>query len=134
MPDNLTKEQRSKCMSRIRSKWTLQEKKIHSYLKGHKVSHMMHPDLPGKPDILLANTKTVIFLHGCFWHKCPKCYVEPQTRQEYWIPKIENNIKRDRKNARVLRSDGYRVFKIWEHEVKKNLSKALRKIQKAGSL
>ncbi len=128
MVDNLTEEQRSKCMSRIRSKWTLQEKRIHNYLKGHKVRHRMHPQLPGKPDIFLPATNTVVFLHGCFWHKCPKCYKEPKSQKEYWIPKIEKNVKRDRKNSRILRSKGYSVLKIWEHEVKKNYKKALDKI------
>ncbi len=132
MPDNLTPDQRSKCMSRIRSKWTLQERKIHNFLKGHKVRHKMHPPLPGKPDILLTETNTVVFLHGCFWHKCPKCYKEPKSKKEYWIPKIEKNVKRDRKNARILRSKGYKVIKIWEHDIKKKFERTLKKIALAA--
>ena len=130
MVDNLTKEQRSKCMSQIRSKWTAQETKIHNFLKGHKIKHKMHPQLTGKPDILLTHTNTIVFLHGCFWHKCPKCYKEPKSRKEYWLPKIENNVKRDKKYARMLKSEGYKVIKVWEHEVKKDFNKALKKIKK----
>ena len=130
MVDNLTKEQRSKCMSRIKSKWTIQEVNIHNYLKGNKIKHKMHPQLIGNPDILLTNTDTVVFLHGCFWHKCPKCYKEPKSRKDYWLPKIDNNVRRDRKYARILKVEGYKVLKIWEHEVKKDFDKALNKIMK----
>jgi DNA mismatch endonuclease, patch repair protein len=130
MPDNLTKEQRSKCMSNIRSKWTLQEKKLHNYLKGNKIKHKMHPKLTGNPDILLVNSNTLIFLHGCFWHKCPKCYKQPKTKKKYWIPKIENNVKRDRKNQRLLKKEGYKVIIIWEHEIKMDFGKAFNKIIK----
>ena len=132
MVDNLTKEQRSKCMSRIRSKWTVQEVKIHNYLKGNKIKHKMHPRLIGKPDILLTNTNVVVFLHGCFWHKCPKCYKEPKSRKDYWLPKIDNNVKRDKKYARILKLEGYKVLKLWEHEVKKDFNKALKKIISTG--
>jgi len=128
MVDNLTKEQRSKCMSRIRSKWTVQEVKIHNYLKGNKIKHKMHPRLIGKPDILLTNTNVVVFLHGCFWHKCPKCYKEPKSQKDYWLLKIDNNMKRDKKYARMLKFEGYKVIKVWEHEVKKDFNRALKKI------
>ena len=128
MPDNLTKKQRSKCMSNIRSKWTDQEKKIHSYLKANKIKHKMHPKLSGSPDILLKDTNTAVFLHGCFWHKCPQCYKEPKSNKEYWLPKIERNVKRDKINAGLLRKQGFKVRKIWEHEVKKDLNKVVNKI------
>ncbi|MFA5382379.1 MAG: hypothetical protein WC356_04375 [Candidatus Micrarchaeia archaeon] len=88
MSDNLTKEQRSRCMSKIRSKWTKQEKKIHNYLKGDKIRHKMHPKLPGNPDIVLKDSKTAVFLHGCFWHKCPNCYKEPKSREAIGCPKL----------------------------------------------
>jgi len=132
MTDNLTKRQRSKCMSKIRSKWTIQEKKIHNFLKGNKIKHKMHPKLAGNPDILLTSTKTVVFLQGCFWHKCPKCYKEPKTRKKYWMPKIQNNVKRDRKNAKILKGGRFNVLKVWEHDIKKNFDKVLTKVCKHG--
>jgi len=132
MADNLTKEQRSKTMSRIRSKWTSQEKKIHNYLKSHKIKHEMYPKTNGKPDILLSNTKTAVFLHGCFWHKCPKCYKKPKTNKKYWTVKIENNVKRDQKNSKSLKKLGFNVIHIWEHQVKDNFESVLKRILKYG--
>lgn len=128
MPDNLTKNQRSYCMSRIRSKWTAQERKIHNYLKGNKIKHKMHPNITGCPDILLTKNKTVVFLDGCFWHKCPKCFKEPKTRMQYWTSKIENNVKRDKKNKDNLKKEGYNVLKLWEHEIKKDVNHCIKKI------
>jgi len=133
MADRLTKEQRSRCMSRIRSKWTSQEVKIHNYLKGNKIKHKMYPNIKGSPDIILRDTKTAVFLHGCFWHKCPKCYKEPKSNKEYWLPKIEKNVKRDKKNKKLLKNQGFKVIIIWEHEVKKDLKKVLKKLIKYGS-
>jgi DNA mismatch endonuclease (patch repair protein) len=132
MVDNLTKEQRKLCMSNIRSKWTFQEKKIHNYLKGNKIKHKMHPKLVGNPDILLTNSKTVVFLHGCFWHKCPKCYKEPKTKKAYWTPKIENNVKRYNKNRRKIKSKSFKIIKLWEHQIKKDFDKSLKKLIENG--
>ena len=132
MPDNLTKEQRSKTMSRIRSKWTTQEKIMHDLLKGNKIKHAMHPKMEGSPDIILANTKTAVFLHGCFWHKCPKCYTKPKTNKKYWLPKIEKNVIRDRKNSKILKKGGFKVVRIWEHEAKKNIKKISKRLLDYG--
>ena len=132
MVDNLTSEQRSKTMSRIRSKWTSQEKKIHNFLKGNKIKHLMHPRIKGSPDIVLKNTKTAVFLHGCFWHKCPKCYIKPKTNKKYWLPKIKNNVKRDRKNNKILKTNGFKVVRIWEHEIKRSFNKVLEELLKYG--
>lgn len=130
MVDNLTTEQRSKCMSRIRSKWTKQEVMVHNYLKGLKIKHKMHPNIAGKPDVFLNKSNTAVFLHGCFWHKCSKCYKEPKTRKEYWLPKIEKNVIRDRRNTKILKLNGFSVLKIWEHDVKINFIKTVDKMIK----
>ena len=90
----------------------------------------MHPVIAGKPDIVIKKGKKAVFIHGCFWHKCPRCYRQPKTRKKYWLPKIENNVKRDGKNTRTLRKLGYKVMKIWEHELEKDFDKALEKITK----
>lgn len=120
MGDNLSKLQRSYCMSKIQSKWTSQEKKVHGLLKAAKIKHKMHPSLPGNPDILIF-PKNVVFVHGCFWHKCSKCYVAPKSQKEYWIPKIEGNVKRDKKNKFVLKKLGFKVVIIWEHDAKNKI-------------
>jgi len=129
MADNLTKEQRSYIMSRIRSKWTEQEKKVHNHLKALKIKHKTHPEMKGSPDIILTGRKTVVFLHGCFWHKCSKHYKAPRSNTAYWLPKIDKNVARDRENIRLLKRDGWKVLRIWEHDMTKNFEKALEKIQ-----
>ena len=117
--DRLSKQQRSFTMSRINSKWTKLELFVHGFLKGRKVKHKMHPKLIGRPDVILVETNTVLFLHGCFWHKCPKHYVEPLTNKDYWIPKIERTVERDKASIKALEDQGYRVTVIWEHQIKK---------------
>ena len=123
MTDVLTKTQRSYNMSRIKGKWTYQEKMVHNFLKGGKIKHKMHPKIQGKPDILLGDN-TVIFLDGCFWHKCPKCFKMPATREEFWKTKINRNVLKDRETGRILKKQGYRVIRIWEHDIKNNLHNA----------
>lgn len=126
--DNLTKKQRSYNMSLIKSRWTKPEKAVHNYLKGMKIKHKMHPELKGSPDLILTESNTAIFIQGCFWHKCPKCYKEPKSRKSYWINKIKNNVSRDKRNERVLKSFGYKVLKVWEHDVNKEFNKVADKI------
>jgi DNA mismatch endonuclease (patch repair protein) len=116
MTDVLTPSQRSFNMSRIRSRWTRQERELHAHLKARKIRHRMHPVIPGKPDALLL-PDVAVFLHGCFWHGCRRCYVPPKTREEYWLPKIEGNRRRDRRNARAARRAGFRVLQVWEHDL-----------------
>jgi DNA mismatch endonuclease (patch repair protein) len=117
-------------MSKIKSKWTTQEKIIHNYLKGIKVKHRMHPSIEGNPDVLLTGINTLIFLDGCFWHKCPKCFKIPANRRGFWKKKINNNIKRDKEITRTLRKHGYNVIRIWEHQInqKKPISKVFKNI------
>jgi DNA mismatch endonuclease, patch repair protein len=117
MTDVLTKGQRSYNMSKIRSKWTTPEKQVHNYLKGKKIKHKMHPDMEGHPDIILTDAKTVIFIDGCFWHKCPKCYKEPKSRRSFWLPKIERTVKKDIETNKNLRKNGCKIVRIWEHEI-----------------
>jgi len=87
----------------------------------------MHPKIGGKPDIVLKDKKIAIFLHGCFWHRCKKCYKEPKSNKKFWLPKIEKNVERDKKSIRLLKSKEWKVIIIWEHEVKNNIMKAIKK-------
>ena len=121
MADNLTKKQRSFCMSRIRSKWTAPEKKIHNFLKGWKIKHKMHPRINGSPDVILTKRKIAIFIHGCFWHQHPKCEyaVRPKSNKKFWLPKLKKNIQRDKKNINFFKKRGYRIIILWECEVRK---------------
>jgi len=115
-------------MSNIRSKWTSQELKIHNYLKSYKVKHCMHPKISGSPDILIKDTNLAIFLHGCFWHKCSKCYKKPKSNRKFWNLKIEKNVARDRRNKDLLKKKGCRVKHFWEHDVKKDPGSVVIKI------
>ena len=133
MPDKFSSEVRSKIMSRIRSKWTTSEKKVHNALKGNKIKHTMHPDLPGNPDVFLKDSNAVIFIDGCFWHNCPKHGHIPLSNVKYWKKKIEKNVMRDKKNTKALKDMGFEVWRIWEHEVASKqfkISRILNKVEK----
>lgn len=123
MADNHTKEERSRNMSHIRSKNTKPEEKVRKYLfsKGFRYRKNVCT-LPGCPDIVLPKYRTVVFVNGCFWHKhdCPR-FVWPSSNKEYWIPKIQRNVERDKENTRRLISQGWNVLVVWECELKKNV-------------
>ena len=130
--DVLTKEQRSYNMSRIRGKNTKPEiliKKgiISRGLKGYRI----HKNSLGNPDISFSKQKVDIFIDGCFWHKCPNCFVEPKTRKRFWLNKIKENVKRDNKINLLLKKNGRTVIRFWEHEIKNNISDCLDRIEKA---
>lgn len=108
-------------MSRIRSTNSKPEEIVRKYLfsKGFRYRKNVKK-LPGCPDIVLPKYKTVIFVNGCFWHKhdCPR-FVWPSSNQDYWIPKIQRNIERDRLNATELQKKGWHIITVWECELKK---------------
>ncbi|SDH26700.1 DNA mismatch endonuclease, patch repair protein [Nitrosomonas sp. Nm132] len=81
-------------------------------------------DLPGKPDIVLPKYRTVILVHGCFWHQHPECKYSsiPATRQDYWQAKLNRNVLRDQKNTLELTALGWKVFIIWECEIKDKMT------------
>lgn len=121
MADNHSKEVRSMNMSHIRSTGSKPEEIVRKYLFSMGFRYRKNvKKLPGCPDIVLAKYRTVIFVNGCFWHKhdCPR-FVWPSSNQEYWIPKINRNIERDKKNIAELQSLGWKVLVIWECELKK---------------
>ena len=128
MADNVSKEQRSKTMSRVKSKWTNPERKFHNYLKSYKIKHKMYPKISGNPDILLIEENTAVFLQGCFWHKCPKHYRQPHSNKSYWLGKIKKNIVRDKRSYRILRQQGFKVLIVWEHDIK-DMEKIIEKIK-----
>lgn len=85
-------------------------------------------DLPGSPDVVLPRFRTVIFVHGCFWHRHPDCRytTTPKTRQEYWLPKFAANIERDLRKEAQLQALGWRVLLVWECETKQREELTLR--------
>ena len=84
--------------------------------------------IPGKPDFIFPKQKIAVFVDGCFWHGCPKCYKKPKTNKKFWKEKIEGNIKRDKKNRAKLRREGWKVLRIWEHDINKNFKISIEKI------
>lgn len=129
MTDRLSKSQRSYCMSRVKGKWTSQEITFHNFLKGNKIKHIMYPKLVGNPDILLKDVKSVIFVNGCFWHKCPKHYRQPASNKKYWSSKIKKNTLRDKSSYKTLRQQGFKVLIFWEHDVR-NMGQIIKKIKR----
>lgn len=133
MTDHLSKKKRSWNMSRIRSKNTKPEIIVRSLLHRMGYRFSLHrKDLPGKPDIVLTKYKTVVFVHGCFWHRhkgCKRC-TTPSTNQRYWIPKLERNIVKDKFNQKLLKKNGWFPIIVWECEIKNlgNLSKKVSKL------
>jgi DNA mismatch endonuclease, patch repair protein len=104
-------------MSRIRGKDTKPELRVRSQLHRMGYRFRLHrKDLPGRPDIVLPKYDTVIFVHGCFWHRHKGCRFAytPKTRVEFWETKFEQNVRRDKRNAAALWRGGWRVLKIWE--------------------
>ena len=114
-------EQRSRNMSAIKSKNTKPEIKVRKVLHSMGYRFRLHrKDLPGSPDIVLPKYKTVIFVHGCFWHRHQNCkYAStPKTRQEFWNKKFNENINRDKINQENLSSKGWKIIIVWECEIK----------------
>lgn len=129
MADNLTKEQRHKNMQNIRSKDTSIEIKFRKalfhagfrYIKNDK-------QMIGKPDIILPKYKTIIFIHGCFWHRHENCKyaTTPSTNSDFWQNKFLNTAKRDKIEQQKLKDAGWNIIIIWECEIKHNFQVTLK--------
>lgn len=116
-------------MSKIRSSNTRQEKLVFKYLQCKKIYFQKHyKRVPGNPDIALPRKKKAVFIDGDFWHGWKFKERANKLPKEYWKEKIGNNIKRDSKNRRKLRLKGWRILRIWEHQLKKKEQQTLEKI------
>lgn len=135
MADMLSKDMRSWNMSRIRSKNTQPEITVRSLLHRLGYRFRLHVNtLPGKPDIVLPKYKTVVFVHGCFWHRhsgCKRC-TTPSSNKKYWTVKFLRNVSRDKSHRYQLRKAGWRVLVLWECETRNPL-KIADKLRKALS-
>ena len=113
----------SRVMSANRAKNTKPEiifrKKLwEAGLRGYRLNYKK---IPGRPDIVFVSKKLAIFVHGCFWHRCPHCdYSLPKNNTDFWKKKFNNNIERDKRKIRDLRKLGWKVFIIWECELLKD--------------
>jgi DNA mismatch endonuclease, patch repair protein len=120
MVDWLSREQRSRNMTSIRSKGNATtEGAFLQLLRKAKISGWRrHLNLPGKPDFVFRSRRLAVFIDGCFWHGCPKCYRLPEDNRPYWKAKVLSNRRRDRRRTRELRLLDWRVLRVWEHSLK----------------
>ena len=122
MVDTVSKQRRSEIMSAVKSKNTRPEIIVRSFLHRKGFRFRLHPSrMPGKPDLVFPKYKTVLFIHGCFWHahhNCPGNRI-PKSNIKFWKDKILGNSKRDSENVLKLLANGWRVLVIWECQVKK---------------
>jgi len=127
--DTVSKKQRSKIMSRVRSKDSKIEVDFRKAL--WKAGYRYRKNVKnyfGNPDVVLKKYKTIIFIDSCFWHGCKKHCRLPSTNKKYWIAKVERNKKRNKEVNKYYKKIGWRTIRIWEHKIKKNLDKCLRTI------
>lgn len=130
MADNLTKEQRKKNMKAIKSVSKLEDI-VSSKLwkRGYRVRRNTS-DLMGKPDFSIKKYKIVIFIDSCFFHCCPLHGNMPKSNIDYWKRKLERNTERDREVNKFYKENGWKILRIWEHEVKQDLNATTNKIAK----
>lgn len=128
----VTSKQRSELMSKIRSNNTKPELLLRRKLWGQGLRFSRKTSkLPGKPDIVLEEHRIVIFIDGEFWHgyKWREKKRKIKANRSYWVPKIERNILRDKRNNQKLRKAGWKVIRFWEHQITKDLLKCIKKIK-----
>jgi len=131
MPDKFDKQTRSAIMSKIKDKNTSLEVNFRKLLwrKGLK-RYRIHYNLPGKPDIVFVSRKIVMFLDGDFWHGYNWKKLGKIPPKKYWQGKIQKNIDRAKRYNKQLKRDGWIVLRFWEHDIKKNPEKCIKKIKK----
>lgn len=139
MPDDMTRAQRSFTMSRIRSTGNAatELRFLHLLRNAGLTGWRRNARLLGRPDIVFGRERVAVFLDGCFWHGCPRCYAPPKSNRAYWGPKIAGNIARDKKVTAQLRAAGWVVLRIWQHSIRAHPRGALRRVRSAlkkGSL
>lgn len=121
--DIVTRQKRSWMMSRVGPRDTAPEKIVSRFLRESKIRYRGHvKSLPGTPDFVLKELRTVIFVHGCFWHGHRNCkyYKLPRTNTTFWKMKVDTNRSRDRRKSRLLRNAGWTVITIWQCQLKKS--------------
>jgi DNA mismatch endonuclease (patch repair protein) len=119
---------RSQQMSLVRARGNKStELKFAAFLRARKITGWRrHAALPGRPDFSFPRERLAVFLDGCFWHGCPKCGRIPKSNVRFWTTKIQANSQRDRRNVRELRKAGWRVVRVWEHALRRELTDSSR--------
>lgn len=126
--DVLTEEQRRRCMLANKGRNTKPELKLRKKLWDMGYRYRIGHNLPGKPDIVIVSRRLAIFVDGCFWHQCPEHFRIPKTNHEFWTTKIARNVARDAIVNEQLTAAGWKVIRIWEHELKSCFDATVNKI------
>ena len=124
--DVFSKRKRSEVMAQIRGRGNkATERKMAALLRAYHIAgwKLHPPDIFGRPDIYFPELRIAIFLDGCFWHACRKCFKMPSQNRPFWKEKIHRNVLRDRRVNRALKVEGIRVFRLWEHDLERNTSR-----------
>lgn len=119
MTDIYPKTKRSQIMSRVRAQGNLKtELALVKLFRQHRITGWRrHPKLFGNPDFVFRELRLAVFVDGCFWHGCPKHASQPATNRAFWREKLLRNKDRDRLVTRTLKKGGWRVLRIWQHEL-----------------
>jgi DNA mismatch endonuclease (patch repair protein) len=121
MTDTLTPEQRSALMSRIRGRDTRPEIELRKSLRRLRIRYRSYRRIAGATvDVVLPDRRTVVLVHGCFWHGCRAHYKVPKSRVSFWTEKVAVNRARDRRQTDALRRANWRVVVVWEHALRRN--------------
>lgn len=134
MTDVVDTSTRSRMMASIRSRDTKPEMQVRKYLHASGFRFRLNVrTLPGSPDLVLAKWRTVIFVHGCFWHRHEGCIFAytPKSRQDFWLEKFEKNVIRDTNAIAALKAAGWKVIVVWECELKgHNCAETMERLQR----
>jgi DNA mismatch endonuclease (patch repair protein) len=124
MADVFSPSKRSEIMAAVRSTGNkLTETKLISIFRRHGIKGWRrHLPLTGRPDFTFRSLRIIVFVDGCFWHGCPKHLRMPANNRPYWEKKIAANIARDRSNTSQLRMTGWKVIRLWEHELRNEIA------------
>ena len=121
MVDSVSKKKRSEIMGKVKSKGSKIENAFAKILRTNGFSYTRNATKYfGKPDFVLKKYKTVVFIDSCFWHGCKQHCRIPSVRKKYWIEKIVRNVARDKEVSKYYKKQGRKIFRIWEHRIKKN--------------
>lgn len=131
--DNVSKETRSRTMRAVRGRDTSPELALRRALwAAGERGYRLHPaDLPGRPDFIWRRLRLAVFVDGCYWHGCPTHCRRPSSNVAYWHAKIARNVERDHRADAALAETGWRVLRLWEHELKRELPAAVQRIRDA---
>ena len=130
MPDDRSPSQRSETMRRVKSRNTSCELRLRRALHRRGLRYSLRKRLPGKPDIIFVRAHVAVFVDGCFWHGCAQHCRRPSSNRAYWDRKIDRNMARDRRVDAQLTALGWKVVRIWEHQVTPSPERSAARVQR----